>query len=86
MSPGVTTMVPGATTMAPGVTTMTPTTTTTAPTTTTMAPTTTNPINSILQNVFCQNAGTISCANSFKILCGTDGQLYPNEYVFNEFT
>ncbi|KAL4218826.1 hypothetical protein ACF0H5_021414 [Mactra antiquata] len=64
---------------APGVTNPPMTTTTAAMTTTTDLPTTTNPINSIVQNVFCQNVATISCASGFHIICGTDGQLYPNE-------
>ncbi|KAL4218828.1 hypothetical protein ACF0H5_021416 [Mactra antiquata] len=64
---------------APGVTNAPMTTTTVVMVTTTEMPTTTNPINSIVQNVFCQNVATISCASGFHIICGTDGQLYPNE-------
>ncbi|XP_053380443.1 ovomucoid-like [Mercenaria mercenaria] len=62
-----------------GMTTTVATTTTTVMMTTTTAATTVDPIHSIVQNVFCQNAASISCANDFQIICGSDGQLYPNQ-------
>ncbi|KAL4218827.1 hypothetical protein ACF0H5_021415 [Mactra antiquata] len=50
-------------------------------TTTTMPPGsgTTNPLNSIVQSVFCQNIASISCGSGGAIVCGTDGHFYPNE-------
>ncbi|XP_053380442.1 uncharacterized protein LOC123536350 isoform X2 [Mercenaria mercenaria] len=60
------------------MTTVGMTTTTVMMTSTTVA-TTVDPIHAIVQNVFCQNAACISCANDLQILCGSDGQLYPNQ-------
>merc|ERR1712043_157039 len=55
-------------------------TTTTDTSPSTVAPTTTtDAIHNIIANVFCQNAASISCATGFEIICGTDGQLYPNQ-------
>ncbi|XP_053381695.1 uncharacterized protein LOC128549193 [Mercenaria mercenaria] len=54
-------------------------TTTTVMITSTTAATTADPIHSIVQNVFCQNAASISCANDFQIICGSEGQLHPNQ-------
>ncbi|XP_052221510.1 tomoregulin-2-like [Dreissena polymorpha] len=56
-------------------------TTTSAPSTTTSAPTkaTPDPIASIVQNVFCSNLGSISCSGGFDVICGSDGNYYPNQ-------
>ncbi|XP_053379999.1 uncharacterized protein LOC128548665 [Mercenaria mercenaria] len=59
-------------------------TTTTVMMTSTTAATTVDPIHAIVQNVFCQNAATISCANDFQIICGSDGQLYPNQCTLSK--
>jgi hypothetical protein len=48
-------------------------------TTTVIVTTTKDPIADIMQKVFCQNVATINCGNSFEIICGSDGQYYPNQ-------
>ncbi|KAH3791637.1 four-domain proteases inhibitor-like [Dreissena polymorpha] len=48
------------------------------PTATPEASTTVNPIAAVVQNVFCQNVNAIICASTFDVVCGTDGNLYPN--------
>ncbi|KAH3791639.1 integumentary mucin C.1-like [Dreissena polymorpha] len=53
--------------------------TTFAPTTTTSAPTTTDPTAAIVQNVFCSSLGSISCSGGFDVICGSDGNYYPNQ-------
>ncbi|XP_052220356.1 tomoregulin-2-like [Dreissena polymorpha] len=55
-------------------------TTTSGPATTTIkAPATTDPMGSIVQNVFCSNLAVISCTGGFDVICGSDGQYYPNQ-------
>ncbi|XP_052220332.1 uncharacterized protein LOC127837375 isoform X2 [Dreissena polymorpha] len=55
-------------------------TTTSGPATATpMAPATTDAMGSIVQNVFCSNLATISCTGGFDVICGSDGQYYPNQ-------
>ncbi|XP_052797775.1 uncharacterized protein LOC128229911 [Mya arenaria] len=47
-------------------------------TTTSPDGTTSDPINSIIASVFCQHVASIDCSGSYQIICGTDGQFYPN--------
>ncbi|KAH3791636.1 hypothetical protein DPMN_145125 [Dreissena polymorpha] len=54
-------------------------TTTSAPKTTSSAPTTTDPIAAIVQNVFCSNLGSVTCSGGFDVICGSDGNYYPNQ-------
>ncbi|XP_052790790.1 uncharacterized protein LOC128224782 [Mya arenaria] len=76
-APAVTTNAAG------GITTTTQTTmvpSTAAPTTQAPATTTIDPMSGIIQGVFCSNLAAISCTTQgFVIVCGTDGQLYPNQ-------
>ncbi|XP_052810822.1 uncharacterized protein LOC128238702 [Mya arenaria] len=68
---GVTTSTDSSTTGADGGTT--------TQTTTTTIGTTTDPFYSIMQNVFCMNVYTVQChTEDFHIICGSDGNLYPN--------
>ncbi|XP_060554075.1 uncharacterized protein LOC132715110 [Ruditapes philippinarum] len=65
------------TTLAPS--TVAPTTTIAGMTSTVMATTSTDSIANIVQNVFCRNIDTINCGFDFKLICGSDGKLYPNQ-------
>ncbi|KAH3791644.1 uncharacterized protein LOC127837387 [Dreissena polymorpha] len=65
-------------TVASGSLTHAPTTSGQA-TTTTKAPATTDAMGAIVQNVFCANLATISCTGGFDVICGSDGQYYPNQ-------
>ncbi|XP_060599736.1 uncharacterized protein LOC132753300 [Ruditapes philippinarum] len=51
------------------------TTSTQATLTTTVAPMTAH---NIVGSVFCQYRGVIDCGSTLSVLCGTDGQFYPN--------
>ncbi|XP_052807004.1 uncharacterized protein LOC128236160 [Mya arenaria] len=62
-------------TSATTVSTSTPTQVTGSSTT---APVTADPMSAIVQNVFCSNLAAISCPG-LAIVCGSDGQLYPNQ-------
>ncbi|KAL4233539.1 hypothetical protein ACF0H5_008219 [Mactra antiquata] len=43
------------------------------------APATVDPIQAIMQNVFCSNADHITCQGTVQeVLCGSDGNVYPN--------
>ncbi|XP_052790791.1 uncharacterized protein LOC128224783 [Mya arenaria] len=78
-APAVTTNAAGRiTTTTVAQTTVAPSTAT--PTTTAPATTTFNPMAGIIQGVFCSNMAAISCTTQgFVLICGTDGQLYPNQ-------
>ncbi|XP_052806383.1 agrin-like [Mya arenaria] len=69
-------------TLSSGVNTATSATTVSTQTqatgTSTAAPVTADPMSAIVQNVFCSNLAAISC-HGLAIVCGTDGQLYPNQ-------
>ncbi|XP_052261237.1 agrin-like isoform X2 [Dreissena polymorpha] len=61
----------------------TPSPTTTTTTTTTPSPPTQSS-SDVLKEVFCNNQQAINCQTGFNVVCGSDGNLYPNPCEFSK--